>query len=545
LPLALLVLVPAVRAASQSVWRQEEAAQKRLKVDARGVTVKSLLDAIGAASGMRLEARRDVAGLKAAVFAKDAAAGELLDALAALFGASWRRVEDPQGARYVLDLEPTTRSLIARRHEALLAAQMQSLEAYAAALGWPEERLATLPESDPIRQYLSQPASRAGLAFYAALSANERSRLWSRRRLSLPFRALPPLQQQTALAIARHIADSAAARPPTAGRQGMSQELDPEALQRGSVQLRLRTLAGQRMLFLTLPNGGIPVALAHLAPASPYHVSGNPYNAATGPLTAPADTAKPAERALLLSDAFEAARALAEGTGRPVLRDFYRFARTPPPAQDSITNPPESPLDRLAVRSHATWWLSGSALLFRSHDWHLLDLREPSDESLVRVARLMPRPPDRLSIGALQEYARLPLEQITGVNRRVNSLADESLYDGLPELIALMAAMPGIQERLAASEPVEMAIGALPAGAQASLLRFAEAVGEVAPLTREDRLRLQAQVTPFPPRSAGDPAMARVAIQWGVGRSAGAFTFFMPTSPEQLEPPPIHLERLP
>ncbi len=380
--------------------------------------MKSLLDAIGAASGMRLEARRDVAGLKAAVFAKDAAAGELLDALAALFGAGWRRVEDPQGARYVLDLEPTTRSLIARRHEALLAAQMQSLEAYVAALGWPEERLATLPESDPIRQYLSQPASRAGLAFYAALSANERSRLWSRRRLSLPFRALPPLQQQTALAIARHIADSAAARPPTAVRQGMSQELDPEALQRGSVQLRLRTLAGQRMLFLTLPNGGIPVALAHLAPASPYHVSGNPYNAATGPLTAPADTAKPAEQALLLSDAFEAARALAEGTGRPVLRDFYRFARTPPPAQDSITNPPESPLDRLAERSHATWWLSGSALLFRSHDWHLLDLREPSDESLVRVARLMPRPPDRLSIGALQEYARLPLEQITGVNRR-------------------------------------------------------------------------------------------------------------------------------
>ncbi|MCC6729096.1 MAG: hypothetical protein IT208_07135 [Chthonomonadales bacterium] len=501
-----------------------------VRVAAPGGTVRDLLARLAEVTGAPLSASAALAERRVAAFCPAGeAAGHVLGHLAELFGAEW--VADGGGFR--LALTAHTRRTAERLRLAAAAAAEAAAAQYVRALDEDPQALARRAEDDPVRAYLANPDTRAGLTLYAALSTRQRRDLWTRGRLTMPFVALSTSQQRAAAGI---LADLRARLAHSADLHRASPDVrvdvpDADALASGAVQFRVRRMAGSRLLSLYLPGAGMDLAVLPPDAGGSERTDGSPYGDGASPAPTDVPDGVDVRAAGTPVPALERLRALAERTGRCVLSDWYTTA--PLGRAGEAAAAPDRPerlaaLDAFADRMTSRWWIDGSALLFRARDWYVRDETEVPASVYGRVAADLVDEA-RGPISALLDLATLSPAQMAGISARYSPLADPAQLDGLPELLRLLSAMPPARaRRLLGPETEGITHADLPVRARGLLPAFALARDLLTPVPDPPAFLVQAAWAPQAGRPPNAPAAVRVEVRWALGRNAGMFVVFLP-----------------
>jgi len=533
-----VALLCAMRAVAESPWDGDARLQRQVTVEAEGIPIGDLLARLSEKTKVTLSARGDAADAKVIVFARRRPLRHLLADLGALFDFTWERKSTNRDApaRYELFQGTTARNREAALARETLARLEAHLARYVAALSLTPEQLAELPDGDPIREFLSAPDNRVGLALYALLTPAQRETLFTRRRLAASYAALTPPQQEAVAAVMRSII---ARQQELADRHRNNPNVRIEVprledLPDGLVRFRLRYVGGHAALFLSLPGASIPLAQVEARSLWMLPAHGDPYDrdhpAPTAPLPAPPAIHTALNAGAALPDRL---RRLAENTDFMLLGDYYRsrpLAGSPPNAE---ANPdPDTPLgalDALCREPGYLWWRRGKTLLFRKRDWYLQKTLEAPDGFVLALAERINRNGAQLSIADLLRLRALTQAQIAGLTGLVSPVADESLLDGLPELLAVIAAIPSrrVEERLG-PEGSGLTASDLPPQSYPLLRAFAAAQDAQVGPDILNTFTLQINRAPRPPLRPGAPAVTRVTLRWRLGRLNGSYLLACP-----------------
>jgi len=516
-------------AAAQAPWEGDQRVQQRVTVDAGGLPVPDLLEALSRQARVLLTARGEIGAEKVIAHVRERPLAVFLSDLAALLGGTWSR--SPSGG-YRL-----SRSSAASAREAAIVREMSErlaaqADRFVQALRWTPAHIAALPPDDPVREYMAEPRNRAGLALYALLSRSQREALWSRRRLSIPTAALTPAQREAAaglLADTIQRMQAAAARRSRAAAAGLPIPRMAD-LDEGALTFRVRRMGGQVLLLLQIAGVAIPLATMPGQTGWVVGPRGDPYTAR------PEEPAPPLPAARLVEGVAAGARAwadrlerLARATGLPVLSDAYRA----PPVTDALgagdrpsPNRDAAALDSLCRAPGYVWWKHGGALLFRKRDWPVQRAHEPPDDFLDRMAaRLRPRN-GMPTLDDILLVRELTQAQIAGMNGLVSPLADEGLLDGLDRLLDVLAALP---RRAMALEPGGLVVAreGLPAAAQRALTGLL-VLTDAPPVPPAAMLTVQVTRSTRTGARPGVPSCAQVGLRWAIGRARGSYVLFLP-----------------
>jgi hypothetical protein len=464
------LLCPAAAIPAQPVTEDPLAAdpklQRRVTVEAEGVSVGELLALLSRKTGVRLRTTSETAEDKAIVFSRERPLRHVLSDLAALFGDVWQRHTLPNGdAEYVLVRTTRAREQERRLARARMDAFLAHMDAQAAALAETPEQLARRPAEDPIRAQLTEYTGknvvpsygRVGTRLYAQLNRAQQEQLFTRKRLTVPFASMTPAQRTLAREAFAKIVGRLEAEAKREIEQGIEtpDTIPPtvQDLEAGLLQFRV-TLSPQQtsigmMLGLSSRNrsGRQPYALfghwkndrGWLLPAH-----GNPYTGQSVARDAVLPIPQHIRAAQELAAWPDRLRKLADESRVAVLADYYRCLPLRD-ADESTASPPSPPaedslevLDAFCRDAPALWWVRGTTLLFRRRDWYDQKRYEVPDGWLVETAR---RITARQGVPTQEDAFRLldlTPQQMEGLYR----IASGHDVTGVRELLALVKASP-------------------------------------------------------------------------------------------------------
>ncbi|HXG23953.1 MAG TPA: hypothetical protein VNJ09_05305 [Chthonomonadales bacterium] len=531
-------LALALRASAEVPWEGDVRLEQRVTVEAEGVPLGELLALLSEKTGIRFSARGDIAEDKVIVFARRRTLNTLLDDLAALFDYTWERKREAVDTQPSYELFMSRRAL--NRQNALMRASQQRISAqideFVTALALSPEELASLPDGNPIREYLGNANTRTGLQLYALLTPAQRQALWAERRLSAPYSSLTPAQQEAVAAVMDHvIAEIHKNREKYRDNPEVYNRITVprmEDLPGGLVQFRLRKIGGNMLLLLQLPGAGIPVAGVATQSAWLLPPHGEPYVEKPSTPSEPLPVVSDTKAALSAGNSIlDRLRHLAGNSSFTLLADFYRSRPFATPLENAPAEPLSSmeALDALCHEPGYLWWKRGDALLFRKRDWYVQRTMEVPDSFYLALAERVKANGGRLTVADLLRLRTLTQAQIAGMNSIFTPLADESLLDGLPELLALIAALPPRRaEALFGPEGPGLVAADLSPQTQKYALAFArvqtllngpqDAPGFV--VRMNTRLR--------PSSRPGVPTGTQVELKWTLGNRNGVYYLFMP-----------------
>jgi hypothetical protein len=532
---ALVLLFASGRASAQAPWEGDARLDRRVTVEAEGIPMRGLLARLSEITGVALSARGGIEEDKVIVFERRRPLRELLADVAALFDATWERVQDSASApaRYELFLGRKAQnwaSALAREAMIRLAAHMDE---YVRALALAPEELARRPEGDPLREYLSAPNNRTGIELYSLLSPEQREMLWSSRRLATPYAGLTEPQQRAIADIMRDLIS----RLENAQRMNPNARLSlprVEDLAGGTVQFRVRRMGGQVMLLLQLPGTGIPLGMADAQSGFLLPPHGDPYDprhpVPTGSLPDPAVVRTAIGEGLALADRL---RRLTKDTEWQVVADYYRSRplAVPPSGEKASMDTPLDALDALCREPGYLWWRRGGALLLRKRDWFLQRPAEVPDRFYLDLSASLLAHGGQPSIADLLRLRSLTPAQVAGMNSLRSPVADESLLDGLGDMLALIAALPsGRAGALFTPEGIVVAPPDMTPGMRASLSRFAAARDILQNPEASGPLTIRTERTLRSAAASGTPACTQVEIRWNLSNASGTYYLFLPHS---------------
>jgi hypothetical protein len=447
--IASVLLLPAMPVTAQQADKDPLAdnpkLEQKVRVQAEGLSVGSLLARLSQAAGVTLKADSETVDDKVIVFGPERPLQTFLRDLAALLGDAWVPRKDADGERLVLVKSPRVRDREAELANAATRQMMAQLETQARALAeTPAETLeqrARRAESAPLRRFLSDPKIRLALQFYAQLSLPQKEALFDRGHLRLFFSTLLPAQQQALLTVA-------AQQPPAAPR--FDNRIVQVARRPGppDLEFTLESHSDENIsAFMNPPAITMFAALKAQLPLPSLH--GNPY---TG-IGIAANASLPE---VSLSDISGGAwpdrlRQLAEKTGVPVLADYYRLTGLPLAPKETIKGEGAmAALDTLGAQEGCLWWMRGRTLLFRKRDWFLRRQYEVPDRWLAEVSRRLqaekgvPTYADVLRLTELTPRQQLGLLSLQ--ETRIVFSPFDLRYDprtaGLAELLAILKERP-------------------------------------------------------------------------------------------------------
>jgi hypothetical protein len=451
----LIAMLPALAAAesAKGVWAGDERVLQKVAVNAEGVPAGDLFEQLSDKTRVSLTAGPDSADEKVVVLGPARPMRDLLDDLAELLNSYWERRKAADGTlKYRLERGIAARQLEARLVRDEIDRMLAQLAEQARALAETPEQLQRRPANDPIRRTLEDTrfGGRPATLLYSWLTPQQREQLFAQNRFHVDFRSLSP-QQQVAVQqifndlLAREQADARdrQARDPRArGTLGR-----PEDLDRFGIAFTIVRQNGSTSASVRVGNTGY-VSLGNLnnPRGFPLPAHGNPYTSAAVPASALLPSAAITTAASANVPWPERLRKLAEGSGIALVADYYRTpAVRRPPGSAGAGQLPRSPteaLDALCRRDGYMWWTRGETLLLRKRDWFAQRLREVPDRWLLATIRRL-QTQDGLPTGAdVLHVQELTIPQITGLNLLGERYLDESFYDGLPELLALVDAAP-------------------------------------------------------------------------------------------------------
>lgn len=536
--LLLALLLPALRASAEVPWEEDVRLAQRVTVEAEGVSLGELLALLSEKTGVRFSARADVAEDKVIVFARRRALNTLLEDLAALFDYTWERKDKAEDAQPSYELFMSRRAL--NRQNALMRASQQRLsaqiDAFVNALALSPEELARLPEDNPIREYLSNPNTRIGLRLYALLSPAQRQALWTERRLFAPYSSLTPAQQEAVAAVMEHvIAEIHKSREKHRDNPEVYNRITVprmEDLPGGLVQFRLRKMGGNTLLLLQLPGAGIPIAGAATQSAWLLPPHGDPYIGKPSTPSEPLPAVSAVKAALSAGTSIlDRLRHLAGNTSFTLLADFYRSRPLATPLEKAPAESlsPIEALDALCHEPGYLWWKQEDTLFFRKRDWYVQRSLEVPDSFYLALAERVRAKGGRLSVEDLLRLRTLTQAQIAGMNSIITPLADESLLDGLPELLSLIAALPPRRaEALLGSEGPGLTSADLSPQTQKYALAFARVQALLNGPQEALDFVVHMNTRTRPSSRAGVPTSTQVELKWMLGNRSGVYHLFIP-----------------
>lgn len=536
--LLLAALSLALRASAEAPWEGDARLEQRVTVEAEGIPLGELLALLSEKTGVRFSARGDLAEDKVIVFARRRALNTLLDDLATLFDYTWERKRDAASMQPYYELFMSRRAL--NRQNALIRAGLQRISArideFVNALALSPEELAHLPEDNPIREYLNNANTRTGLQLYALLSPAQRQTLWAERRLSAPYSSLTPAQQEAVAVVMDHvIAEIQKNREKHRNNPEVYNRITVprrEDLPGGLVQFRLRKMGGNTLLLLQLPGAGIPIAGAATQSAWLLPPHGDPYVGKPPAPSEPLPAVSEVKAALSVgASILDRLRHLANNSSFTLLADFYRSRPLAMPSENAPANPlsPAEALDALCHEPGYLWWKRGGSLLFRKRDWYVQRRMEVPDSFYLALAERVKANGGRITVADLLRLRTLTQAQIAGMNSVFTPLADESLLDGLPELLALIAALPPRRaEELLGPEGPGLTAADLTLQTQKYALAFARVqILLNGPQDAPDFV-VRMNTRPRPSSRPGVPTSTQVELKWTLGSRSGAYHLFIP-----------------
>lgn len=524
---------------------------RKTTVEAEGIALADLLALLSAKTGVSLKAHNSMADKKVILFFRQQPLRDLMTGLATLFDAGWQTVPGTDSA--TAGYEITLGLKAQNRERDLLRETIRRLssqvDTYIRALSLSPDELNALPPDNPLREFLSAPNQRRGIELYSLLNASQRETLWSKRRVTFPFASLNDRQQQVVAAIFQDetarlqaIADRVKDNPNVKITVPRMQQL-----LKGSVQFRLRRLGGPLTLMLQMPGFSIQLARTddtglwllppHGDPYHPRHPTPAPPLPNPEAVTASRNAANELPGRL---------RALADRASFNIFADYYRsrpIVRTRPREADRTAAEAVSDavlaMDALCGDSGYLWWSREKSLFLRKRDWYLQQIMEPPDPWIRRMARKVGSESERSSEELVSTLALLSVEQIAGLNSIFTPLADESLLDGLPELLSVITSLTAPQRRLIQEgAPVTLEMQAAPPRLRRAAIAFLAA--HFPPDASDRPASLTVQLPPLiPVRRDNAAAHSRLEILWQSGDLSGVYRVYLPhslpgESPERL-----------
>jgi hypothetical protein len=307
-----------------------------------------------------------------------------------------------------------------------------------------------------------------------------------------------------------------------------------EDLPGGLVQFRLRKIGGNMLLLLQLPGVGIPIAGATTQSAWLLPPHGDPYTerspAPLEPLPAISTVQAAGNAGNSIRDRL---RYLAEHSSFTVLADYYRSRPLAIPSGDAPSGMKSAveALDALCHEPGYLWWKREDTLFFRKRDWYMQRMMEVPDRLYRTLAKRVKANGGRINVAELLLLRTLTQAQIAGMSSLVNPLADESLLDGLPELLALIASLPPHRaEAISRPEGSALTMADLTPSTQKMALAFARVQTLLnGPQNITDfsvRIYFRPRYSPRP----GVPDGTQVELKWTLGGRSGVYYLFLPHS---------------
>lgn len=439
----------------------DERLARQIAVHIEGLAVRDLLARITQKTGVALAADEAVGDEKVVVFGPARPLREWLADVAALLGGAWRVSASAPGANgepatgYKLARTAATRGREARLERETTARLIARLDEQVRALRETPEQLARRPGGDAIRERLSDPKGRLGTRFYSLLSRAQRTALFERGRLIVPFAALNDSQKTALRQVFRTIVAEEERFAEEQHRQGFSVGVSKmEDLERGRLRFLLTENDGNIAVLLNLnrtSSGSLFVAALPENDRWLLPARGNPYTRAPvgndAPLPAIEATAAATRQPGTWTDRL---RALAEKTQRPVLADYYRTgalrraaARETPLVPSAAPVVEAAALDHLCEAPGYLWWTEKDTLLFRKRNWYRQRQYEVPDRRLTALIERLQAQKGAPTYGDVYGLLDLTPRQIVGMNRlgaTTGDGGDEYQLAGLTQLVGLFRA---------------------------------------------------------------------------------------------------------
>ncbi len=541
--LSLLVLVILSGSASaQTTIANDKRLDRKTTVEAEGIALADLLPLLTEKTGISLTAHSSMADKKVIIFCRQQSLRDLLSGLATLFDAGWQTVPGPReenlGYEITLGLKAQNRDRdLLRETIRRLSSQVDT---YVRALSLSPDELSQLPSDSPLREFLTAPNQRRGIELYSLLSDSQRESLWTKRRLAFSFSSLKKKQKQVVAAIFQ---DEAARLQAIADRVRDNPGIKInvyrlEQLLSGSVQFRLRRLGGPLTLMLQMPGFSIQLARTDDTALWLLPPHGDPYHPRHPVPVPPLPEADVVKASLSAGTEFSSRlRALADRSSFAIFADYYRSrpvirnrAREADRPADGIEPDSIRALDDLCGGGGYLWWSREKTIFLRKRDWYLQQMMESPDSSIRKIIQMIQAENKRSTLEVVETLSLLSVEQIVGLNSIFTPLADESLLDGLPELLSALALLPAQQgQQLLEGSSVTLDIRTASPRIRRSAMSFLAV--HALPETSARSSTLIVQMAPLaPPAREGAAANTSLEIYWKSGDLNGVYRVYLPHS---------------
>jgi hypothetical protein len=380
-PAAVLAALALAGAAGAQAPPPDARVRRQLTLEVRSALVSDLTDRLSAATGIRLEAERDIGAERVTLYATRARLDGLQNALAALYRSGWLASEAGDRTRYRLKSHAgllAQAEQVRARRRGLFLARLYDLERTLARVG-PEQTAAQLrgnlsrrrPELGPAELGQITPAYVAQAQLLLPLRFGLAPELLRTGVAAQPFARLSSIQRD--LFSRFYLAQAASLSDEDAPPGGAP---DPAALSWPRARLEYRLLYGDRSAGLILlgrtgtSDSWATAVFTSAAFDLPDYASLYP-EAAVRPVDA--DLYRRLDLQIEAGASWDQALgALSRAAGINLLSDSYlrpeAFAPSPPALNLRGVTLMEA-LEALARRHHCVWWKSGDWYLFRSRQW--------------------------------------------------------------------------------------------------------------------------------------------------------------------------------
>ena len=437
---------PSTSPTRTDVFAEDAHLLQKVAAHVEGIPLDELLAQLSQQSGVTLKVQPELADEKIILFAKSRPLRDLLTDISALLNDTWMRQEQA-GSKPVYRLVRNGR---AREYDNLLLDKVNNrlkmrLDEQVRALAESGDQRNRRPESDPIRERLSNPRGHLGTRFYALLSPAQRQSLFAHNYFDVPYTVLSSAQQQALRSAFMELnADSEFVDANGAKATGV-----PDDLEHSALRFEVSEQGGRESLGFGFdpPGHGLDgVTIAQIDNRAEWLLPphGNPYTGApiSSKVILPApDAVRSArlETSGTKKEWLDQLATLAEQTGITICADFYRSkAAHPVNMEDSFTQRAETTLtgqniaelDNLCRPFGYLWWMRGKTLLLRKRDWFEQRQYEAPDRWILETAKRLEAQKGVPTYGDAMRLLDLSTEQIAGL-MSFNDTQQGKLYGDL------------------------------------------------------------------------------------------------------------------